>query len=138
MIYFIHNAAGAVKIGFTNTDPIERLKALQTGSKESLYLGRVIEGGKAVERYLHLYFAPERLRGEWFRHIPEMDTVQPPFLTDSEPAANESTSGRTFKSYLYRAASLGLLTPAEIDDLIELGKRLEAVRDAAARNDGVA
>jgi hypothetical protein len=68
LIYFIATESdSAVKIGYTSTNPISRLAALQTGHHEKLRLIAVTEGDEAYERQLHSIFEDDRLEGEWFR-----------------------------------------------------------------------
>ena len=57
--------AGQAKIG-SASNPLERLRALQTGSPLCLMMEAIIPGDCAAERALHLRFAVERTRGEWF------------------------------------------------------------------------
>lgn len=70
-IYFIGTASGHIKIGIVN-DPMERLRALQTGHHEPLTLLGAwdceADGINALEYedVLHEMFEPWHLRGEWF------------------------------------------------------------------------
>lgn len=59
------------KIGRTR-DFTARLRALQTGSHKKID-GRAVdvEDDVAVEKLLHMAFAPYRVRGEWFRLPPK-------------------------------------------------------------------
>ncbi len=71
MIYFIQDEASlAIKIGFTNGDPEERLKTLQTGCPGKLWLIHTTPGDQAFEKDLHDRFAQARVNGEWFRPVP--------------------------------------------------------------------
>ncbi len=68
-VYFIialGREKSLVKIGFTNGNPVSRLKALQTGSPSELMLIATITGGVDLERALHATFAVVHERGEWF------------------------------------------------------------------------
>lgn len=77
MIYFIRaGEGGPVKIGRA-VDVKARLRCLQTGHFDVLSVIRVIDGGKAEERWLHRRFSSLRIRAEWFRFHPEMLTVSP-------------------------------------------------------------
>lgn len=59
------------KIGFTDGDARDRLAQLQTGSARPLTLARVWPGGRDAEQAAHVYLAPVRVRGEWFRLTPD-------------------------------------------------------------------
>jgi hypothetical protein len=63
---------GPIKIGVTSGRPRDRLKTLQCGNPEEL---RGIAAWRAMpgeEKYLHETFAYVRIRGEWFRPVPEL------------------------------------------------------------------
>lgn len=70
-VYFVLSG-DAVKIGFTDTRPDIRLKALQTGNPQELVLVGAIKGRSGLERTLHQAFAHLRIRGEWFRWTNEI------------------------------------------------------------------
>lgn len=72
MIYFIQSSDKSIKIGFTNQNPLARLKALQTGSNLELTLLGVINGDKNRELRLHDRFKEFRIRGEWFKNSKEL------------------------------------------------------------------
>ena len=55
-----------VKIGYTNGDPVARLKNLQTGSPLPLGIYTAIDGNRETEKRFHQTFAPLRIHGEWF------------------------------------------------------------------------
>jgi hypothetical protein len=63
-----------VKIGYTSTDPKQRLKALQTGQPMELSLLWSRPGD--YEGSLHIRFAEYRVRGEWFDLTPLGDPVE--------------------------------------------------------------
>ncbi len=69
-VYLIQNPTErAVKIGYTDTDPLERLRSLQTGSVSKLRLVATIpDAPMSVEKHLHAQFRhlSVRLGGEWF------------------------------------------------------------------------
>ena len=65
-----------VKIGWANS-PEQRLQDLQTGHYEHLHIVRVIETTAPIERWLHRRYASQHVRGEWYRFIDEMLTVDP-------------------------------------------------------------
>ena len=70
---------GPVKIGMARSAKA-RLRSLQVAHYENLTLRRVIESGPldaAVEAWMHQRFNEHHIRGEWFTHVPEMDTVAP-------------------------------------------------------------
>lgn len=92
MIYFIQSGEdGPVKIGFTNGNPLNRLRSLQIGSHQELFLRAVVSGDEAAEAKLHRRFAKQRVRGEWFRPVPSLvkliEKHAPPRPPEPEPDA---------------------------------------------------
>lgn len=68
MIYFIAcHEANAVKIGVTSNRVYERLNQAQVNCPLKLELVAAYPGVLADEAALHLRFADQRIRGEWFR-----------------------------------------------------------------------
>jgi hypothetical protein len=68
-------ARGPIKIGVTD-NPAERLKTLQQGNHLELHGIAAWWDFRFVEKSLHEQFASARIRGEWFRPVPELvDTV---------------------------------------------------------------
>ena len=67
MIYFITDMTN-IKIGYTKNDVYKRLKQLQTGCANNLYLLGWIDGDKTKEKELHKKFSNYKIRfnGEWF------------------------------------------------------------------------
>lgn len=80
-IYFIQRGDehGAIKIGWTWTDPMKRLHTLQHANDETLTLLGYFPGSCGDEAALHERFAHLRIRGEWFR--PDDDLLA--FIRDS-------------------------------------------------------
>lgn len=79
-VYFIRRGlTGDVKIG-SASDPVKRLKQLQTGQSAPLRLMRLFCGELQEERALHARFAHLSIAGEWFRFHPDMlgDVGLPP------------------------------------------------------------
>jgi len=74
-VYFIKmEETGDIKIGFTEKNPKERLKDLQTGNSNKLILLGYIDGTNQDEYNLHQEFSEERKRiGEWFKPSPSLD-----------------------------------------------------------------
>lgn len=63
----------AVKIGYTAGDPEDRIRQLQCGCSEELFLLYVIpEGTRGLERHYHEVFAKHRKRGEWFTYMDDI------------------------------------------------------------------
>lgn len=62
------------KIGFSK-DPASRLRQLQTGNAEELYLHGTIDVSedrvKLLERFLHKDIGYKRMKGEWFNMTKE-------------------------------------------------------------------
>jgi hypothetical protein len=65
MIYFIKNATGYIKIGYSR-HPWSRLKQLQTGSSEPLEMLYIVDGDFQTEKYLHNHFSFCHYINEWF------------------------------------------------------------------------
>lgn len=70
-LYCISTDQGLCKFGYSQ-DPQGRLRSLQTGSADPLFLVETVavpEAGSArhFERSLHAEFSHLRVRGEWFR-----------------------------------------------------------------------
>lgn len=63
--YFIRGTSGPIKIG-SATNPLRRLKELQTSHHEPLSVLAICEGGEEREREYHKLFSAHRLHGEWF------------------------------------------------------------------------
>lgn len=71
-VYFIATAdLERVKIGIA-VHPAARLRELQIGCPERLYLIASAEGDRADERKLHEHFGASRLDGEWFARTDEL------------------------------------------------------------------
>lgn len=68
-VYFVRvEPRGAVKIGFTRHNDIERrLVALQVGNPYKLRVVAVVRGSFYTESMLHALFGRNRLNGEWFK-----------------------------------------------------------------------
>lgn len=67
-VYFITDPFN-IKIGYTKNNPNKRLKQLNTGSPNQLYLLGYIKGTKKDEDRLHKTFNEFKIRnnGEWFQ-----------------------------------------------------------------------
>ena len=77
-VYLIlDGSTGCVKIG-RSKDVGARFRTLQTSSPSKLEILRVVEGGPAVEKWMHRRFSDYHHRGEWFHYCDDMATVQPP------------------------------------------------------------
>lgn len=74
-VYFISaRQVGLVKIGCAD-DPYERLSTLQTSSPIELAMEAILKGSYAEEKQLHARFAVHRVRGEWFKIVPEIELI---------------------------------------------------------------
>lgn len=62
---------GPIKIGVTMR-PAERLRTLQTANADRLIGRAAWRAMPGEEQALHERFADARLRGEWFRPVPEL------------------------------------------------------------------
>lgn len=65
-------AADLIKIGWTASDADSRMRALQTGTTNTLAVLTSFEGTPTDEHTLHLLLAEYRVRGEWFRLPPSV------------------------------------------------------------------
>lgn len=65
---------GPIKIGFSKT-PDKRLKTLQTGHPETLYLHKQSKFSstkiRLIERLMHKEYSHRKTKGEWFNMKPE-------------------------------------------------------------------
>lgn len=72
-IYAIGTATDRQKIGYSAC-PSKRLKTLQTGNPEQLFLHFQFEIDECIaekyERYIHKEYQYKRLKGEWFSMTP--------------------------------------------------------------------
>ena len=66
-VYFVKNNFGQIKIGWA-VDPIERIKTLQTGSAQPLFLIGCIYGTRKDEGNMHRMFKAYHINGEWFSY----------------------------------------------------------------------
>lgn len=74
-VYFAWQAAaGMVKIGYSK-NPDKRVKALQTGSPESVEIVFSIPGTMAQEKRLHRLLGSDRHRNEWFKPTEKMSEI---------------------------------------------------------------
>lgn len=74
-VYFITaREVGMVKIGCAY-EPARRMAHMQTMSPCELALEAIFPGAYQEEKELHLQFASQRVRGEWFRITPEIEAV---------------------------------------------------------------
>lgn len=74
-IYFIQQAQSrAVKCG-SSADVPSRLASLQCANPEPLVLLGTFHGSRKYEAQLHQILAPLRIKGEWFRNGPWVDSV---------------------------------------------------------------
>lgn len=66
IVYFVRDDINErIKIG-TALNPLERLRALQTGSSVRLRLMAMCGGGRKTEHQFHETWAERRLQGGWF------------------------------------------------------------------------
>lgn len=69
-VYFLTDEA-AIKIGWSGSPP-ERAKTLQVGNHKPLRIMASIPGTADDEAIAHERFSHLRVRGEWFRYVPEL------------------------------------------------------------------
>jgi hypothetical protein len=99
MIYFIQAIGGGpIKIGYTSTDPHDRLRGIQTGSPYKLRVLAVRTGNRSQEQALHHKLSEHRLEGEWFEPC---KTVLEAIVDDLPQTTNSNTGeapGRVAKA----------------------------------------
>ena len=70
MYIYVIGTESIQKIGFSK-NPQSRLKQLQTGNSEQLFLHHMIEVSdertRLLERFLHKDLSYKKLKGEWFK-----------------------------------------------------------------------
>lgn len=73
-LYFIQEGTdGAIKIGWTQSNPENRRAGMQTGNSSQLVLlGSVRESPPCTEEKWHVRFGHCHKRGEWFYPVPEL------------------------------------------------------------------
>jgi hypothetical protein len=72
MVYFMGSGSdGPIKIGMS-FDPDRRVKDIQTASPEEIRVLAQVSGDQDVERMFHGVFAPDHIRGEWFKRSPTL------------------------------------------------------------------
>jgi len=76
MVYFVRGSVtGLIKIG-SAINPKRRVKAMQTGSGETLELLSMIpEDGQLSEATLHVALADSRVHGEWFKMTDRLQSI---------------------------------------------------------------
>lgn len=72
VVYFV-GCGDAIKIGTTANLP-RRLRALATGTHEQVVLLAMAPGGTVLEGEYHKRFAASRIRREWFKRSPEIES----------------------------------------------------------------
>jgi hypothetical protein len=73
LVYIIRaEESRRVKIGYTSTEPIRRLAALQTGSPDRLSIVATVPGSMRLERSIHETLRASRSHGEWFSDTEEV------------------------------------------------------------------
>jgi hypothetical protein len=141
IVYFIQRGAnGPIKIGTTSGRLRTRLKEIQTGSPEPLYLIGHVRG---LEKDVHVRFRRHLISGEWFEpHEDIVDFVRlnklpPPSDEDSVlPIALRDLSGSLRKALdrerrrMSKAAGAEVKTSAVIRAILE--ERLRSKRRPTA------
>ena len=81
IVYIVRAGNGLVKIG-TTTNLASRLGGIRTNNASELEVIRTLPGARPEEKWLHEFFAADRVRLEWFQFQPEMLTVVVPDLSN--------------------------------------------------------
>ncbi len=127
-VYFIQAGEnGPVKIGYAK-DVFARAYGLQCGHYDTLNIIRVIDLECWAELWLHDHFKSSRIRGEWFKYAPEMESVVPCESQRERFSPQKSTTAPRVDrvSKLQDFLNLQGLTRGEFAD--QVGTTAEAVR----------
>jgi hypothetical protein len=90
MIYFAQlRSGGPIKIGYAKNAK-RRFSQLQIGNSTTLKCLALIAGNEGDERLLHIKFAQDRIRGEWFKPTEQ--------LREYIRALNSDTKGKQSKA----------------------------------------
>ncbi len=82
MIYIVRQqSTDFVKIGYTDNMMRTRLTSLQVGNPTLLVVIALYEGSKEVEKELHIKYAEQAVRGEWFTYSDDMLELDLPIVT---------------------------------------------------------
>jgi hypothetical protein len=93
-VYFITaRDVGMVKIGCAY-DPLSRLRDIQVCCPVELKIEAVMKGFYQEEREFHARFAEHRVRGEWFRITPDIESIMAELDHASRPYTGPSPSPR--------------------------------------------
>jgi len=94
VIYFIQcSGTCAIKIGHVSLDEADsRRRELQCGNPSELVLLGTMPGDLGTERQLHERFAAARIRGEWFRPVPDLLLLI--WRGQAPPSAPDASSNR--------------------------------------------
>jgi hypothetical protein len=72
-VYFVEaEGSERIKIGWTSTDPFDRLNSLSTGSPFPLRMLVHLSGTQKTEGWLHAACVEARAHNEWFHATPEL------------------------------------------------------------------
>lgn len=71
-VYFMQDATGRIKIGYTSTEVERRRRAIESTIGAPVRLLACYPGTRALEKALHKKFAALRLLGEWFSDSPDV------------------------------------------------------------------
>ena len=87
MIYFaqcrgLEGDNGPIKIGFTNKEPMVRVKRIQVDNPYQVKLLGYGRGDSLTEKWLHRHLIDHHLQGEWFRPHQTVWNVIEDFLAD--------------------------------------------------------
>lgn len=112
-VYFVTDGEN-IKIGYSGA-PVVRLTDLQAANARPLAILGVIAGTYATEGKLHARFQNSRVRGEWFKPVPEMLAFIKEACGDSEALMRFQPPLRT------KAQRLGVS-----EDALEMSQKLTA------------
>lgn len=97
LVYFIGHENWAVKIGRSET-PLGRMSELQAGNPVPLKLLGEMCGHYRTEQAMHKKFGRHKIRGEWYRLVPDIKSFIEIYCAKPVHHANDNNIPSTVKT----------------------------------------